>query len=577
MRWIDYARAHGGETVAGLPGAALRRVAEAIDAGREVLEVARQEIGRVDGLPPSVLGRLYELEERRLRWKAAAQEIAARRARDGLPALPEALLREMPTPTALEALDRAARLAPSATAIELREYVAIWDACFQLARRDGELRITAATQDAAALAEFEDLLGRAEAPAVLPAHRWLAARRGERLGVLRLEFRWPTEAMHDRIRAVTLRLSRDEAGRAPEQLCELLVLRDLERALRRHLDEQAEAEALTAAASAYAALFRIPPVKAARLAAVFFGRGPRPVSWVVADGGGAAVESGTDAGVADDWAPSLVARLQEAGIEVLVLPASSPAVERLRDIERAAEGKLPIVRIPTAAMREAKAALTGPDLELPSSQAAALILARRALDPVGMFSAVDPASLGLAEYQHDLDPDRVSRYLRTARGLAELEAQRAVAAKVANKATPVEGVPSARAPMPPAGVSPTEPLVPLPALSLGTVRSIEDLRPGMILQGTITTLTPFGAFVNLGLRQEGLVHVSEMADRRVAQAADVVRPGQQVRVRVINVDRNRNRISLSLRLQDTRGPGPSAGGTRAKAAVLRELDKLFKK
>lgn len=560
-----------------MPGAALRRIAEAIDAGREVLEVAREELGRVDGLPPSVLGRLYELEQRRMRWKAAAQEITARRARDGLPALPDALLREMATPTALEALDRAARLAPSATAIELREYVAIWDACFQLARRDGELRITAATEDAAAVAEFEDLLGRAEAPAALPAHRWLAARRAERLGVVRLEFRWPTEAMHDRIRAVTLKLSRDETNRTPEQLCELLVLRDLEPALRRHLDERSEGEALTAAAGAYAALFRIPPVIATRLGAIFFGRGPRPVSWVVADGGGAALESGTDAGVADDWAAALVARLQAAGIEVLVLPASSPAVDRLRDVERAAEGKLPIVRIPTAAMREAKAALGGPDLELPSSQAAALILARRALDPVGMFSAVDPASLGLAEYQHDLDPERVSRYLRTARGLAELEAQRAAAVKAAGKGTPADGVSPARPPTPPGGVSPTEPLGSRPVLSLSTISSIDDLRPGMILQGTITTLTQFGAFVNLGLRQEGLVHVSEMADHRVAQAADVVRPGQQVRVRVVDVDRSRNRISLSLRLQDTRGPRSPAAGTRAKAAVLRELDKFFKK
>lgn len=577
MRWIDYARAHGGETVAGLPGAALRRVAEAIDAGRDVLDVARQEIERVDGLPPSVLGRLYELEERRLRWQAAAQEIAERRAREGLPALPDALLREVPAPTSLEALDRAARLAPSATAIELREYVAIWEACLQLARRDGELRITAAVEDAAALAEFEELLGRAEAPAVLPAHRWLAARRGERVGALRLAFRWPIDAMLDRIRAVTLKLSRDEAGRTPEQLCELLVLRNLEEALRRHLDERAEGEALAAAASAYAALFRIPPVTATRLGAIFFGRGPRPVSWVVVDGGGAAGESGTDAGVADGWATALVARLQAAGIEVLVLPANSPAVDRLRDVERAAEGKVPTVRIPTAAMREAKAALTGRDLELPSSQAAALILARRALDPVGMFSAVDPASLGLAEYQHDLDPERVGRYLRTARGLAELEAQRAVAAKAAGKGTPVDGVPAARAPTPPGGVPPTEPLGPLLALPLSTIRSIDDLRPGMILQGTVTTLTQFGAFVNLGLRQEGLVHVSEMADHRVAQAADVVRPGQQVRVRVIDVDRNRNRISLSLRLQDTRGARSPAAGTRAKAAVLRELDKLFKK
>ncbi len=576
MRWIDYARAHGGDAVAGLPGAALRRIAEAIDAGRDVMDVARQEVGRVDGLPPSVLTRLYELEDRRLRWKATAQQLVERRVRDGSAALPEALLREMPSPVSLETLDRAARLAPSATAIELREYVAIWDACFQLARRDGELRIAAASEDPAVVSDFEELLGRSEPPAGLPAHRWLAVRRGERVGALRLEFRWPVAAMHDRIRAVALKLGRDEVGRPAEKLCELLVLGHLDDALRRHLDERAEGEALTAAAGAYAALFRIPPVTATRLGAVFFGRGPRPVSWVVVDGGGAAGESGTDAGVAEGWAAALVGRLQAAGIEVLVLPASSPAVDRLREVERAAEGKLPMVRIPTAAMREAKAALAGADLELPSSQAAALVLARRALDPVGMFSAVDPASLGLAEYQHDLDAERVGRYLRNARGLAELEAQRAVAAKAAaqgpaGSGTPVDGV------SPVTGAAAPSLAGALAALPLSTVNSLDDLRPGMILQGTITSVAQFGAFVNLGLRQEGLIHVSEMAEHRVQEAAEVVRPGQSVRVRVIDVDRNRNRISLSLRLHDTRPARSPAAGTRAKAAVLRELDKFFKK
>jgi uncharacterized protein len=110
------------------------------------------------------------------------------------------------------------------------------------------------------------------------------------------------------------------------------------------------------------------------------------------------------------------------------------------------------------------------------------------------------------------------------------------------------------------------------------VSSIEDLRPGMILAGTVTTIASFGAFVNIGLRQEGLVHVSEMADHRVEDATQVVRPGQQVRVRVVDVDRVRNRVSLSLRLQDTRparAPGGSTG--RARAAALRELDKYFKK
>jgi protein Tex len=100
----------------------------------------------------------------------------------------------------------------------------------------------------------------------------------------------------------------------------------------------------------------------------------------------------------------------------------------------------------------------------------------------------------------------------------------------------------------------------------------------MVLNGTVTSVAQFGAFVNIGLRQEGLIHVSEMAEHRVQDAAEVVRPGQQVRVRIVDVDRSRNRISLSLRLSDTRPARPSSGASqRAKSAVLRELDKFFKK
>jgi predicted RNA-binding protein with RPS1 domain len=576
MRWIEFARAHGGDTVGGLPGAALRRVAEAIDAGREILEVAKQEAGRPDGLPPSVLSRCYDLEERRLRWLDASKRVAEVRARDGLPALPEALLREMRSPESLAALDRAARLAPSATAIELREYVSIWEDCLALARRDGTVRLSACTADPEKLAPYEDLVGRSDNPGNLPAHRWLAARRGEKDGCIEIKLEFPREVMLDRVRAVRLKLGRDEAERSPEQLLDGLVLGEVVAAVRRLIGERAEAEALGAAASAYAALFRIPPVVAEKLGAVFFGRGPRPVSWVVADGKGVSLETGTDAGVADGWAVALVERLKAAAVTVLVLPASSPAVERLREVERAAEGKVPLVRIPTAAMREAKAGLVGPDTELPSGQAAALVLARRALDPAGAFSSVDPASLGLAEYQHDLDSARVSAYLLTARGLASLEAERAAAARTA-AAPAVAASGDAGTSAPGLGI-PGAPGLSLAALPPGVVNSIDDLRPGMILNGTVTSVAEFGAFVNIGLRQEGLVHVSEMAEHRVQSASEIVRPGQPVRVRVVDVDRNRNRISLSLRLQDTRPPRPqSGGGPRAKSAALRELDKYFKK
>jgi protein Tex len=75
----------------------------------------------------------------------------------------------------------------------------------------------------------------------------------------------------------------------------------------------------------------------------------------------------------------------------------------------------------------------------------------------------------------------------------------------------------------------------------------EDLSPGMVLPGIVTNVTRFGAFVDVGVHQDGLVHVSQMADRFVRDPAEVVRAGQHVRARVLEVDLERRRISLSLK------------------------------
>lgn len=80
-----------------------------------------------------------------------------------------------------------------------------------------------------------------------------------------------------------------------------------------------------------------------------------------------------------------------------------------------------------------------------------------------------------------------------------------------------------------------------------SVKTIEDLQPGMILPGIVTNVTAFGAFVDIGVHQDGLVHKSQLADRYVENPIEVVRVRQRVRVRVISVDIERKRISLSMR------------------------------
>ena len=82
------------------------------------------------------------------------------------------------------------------------------------------------------------------------------------------------------------------------------------------------------------------------------------------------------------------------------------------------------------------------------------------------------------------------------------------------------------------------------------IRSIEDLKPNMVLPGLITNVTNFGAFVDIGIKQNGLVHISQLADEFVDNPADIVSVYQKVRVKVLTVDLDKGRIQLSMKNQD---------------------------
>ncbi|GAA1347732.1 Tex family protein [Arthrobacter roseus] len=95
------------------------------------------------------------------------------------------------------------------------------------------------------------------------------------------------------------------------------------------------------------------------------------------------------------------------------------------------------------------------------------------------------------------------------------------------------------------------------------VEKISDLRPGMILEGIVSNVATFGAFVDIGVHQDGLVHISAMSNTFVSDPHDVVKSGQVVRVKVLEADPERKRIALTLRLDDE---SPSGGGKAASAS-----------
>jgi uncharacterized protein len=94
------------------------------------------------------------------------------------------------------------------------------------------------------------------------------------------------------------------------------------------------------------------------------------------------------------------------------------------------------------------------------------------------------------------------------------------------------------------------------------VTKIEDVREGMKLEGVVTNVTAFGAFVDIGVHQDGLIHVSELSDNYVTDPASVVKAGDRLAVTVIGIDRARGRISLSAKSKPD-----FAGAGKATAAA----------
>ena len=95
------------------------------------------------------------------------------------------------------------------------------------------------------------------------------------------------------------------------------------------------------------------------------------------------------------------------------------------------------------------------------------------------------------------------------------------------------------------------------------VETIDDLRPGMLLEGVVTNVAAFGAFVDIGVHQDGLVHISAMSNTFIKDPREAAKPGDIVKVKVLEVDKPRKRISLTMRMSDEPGKPQQRGGDRS--------------
>ncbi|MCS4504822.1 RNA-binding transcriptional accessory protein [Arhodomonas aquaeolei] len=524
--------------------------------------------------------------------------------------------------------------------------------------------------------KFSDYFDHREPLHGIPSHRALALFRGRREGVLRLRLAMPDELAEERTGPgrgegmIAERFDIRHAGRAADDWLAGVVrftwrvklLTRLETDLLGSLRENAEAEAIEVFARNLHDLLLAAPA------------GPRAVMGVdpglrtgckvaVVDATGKLVDTATIYPHApqkrwDEALAALDALVRRHGVALVAVGngTASRETERLVTELRQGHGGLASVLVSEAGASVYSASETAarefPDLDV--SLRGAVSIARRLQDPLAELVKIDPKSIGVGQYQHDVSQLALARkldavvedcvnavgvdlntasaaLLARVSGLTTALAERIVEHRDGNGPFPdrksLMAVPrfgaktfeqaagflrirdgdqplDASAVHPEAypvveriltetgggiaelignsellgGLDPAKftderfglPTVtdilaeldkpgrdPRPAFRTATFREgverPEDLEPGMVLEGTVTNVTNFGAFVDVGVHQDGLVHISAMASRFVRDPREVCRPGDVVRVKVIDVDLQRRRIGLSMRLDDEAG------------------------
>ena len=533
--------------------------------------------------------------------------------------------------------------------------------------------------------KFADYFEFAQAPDRMPSHRVLALFRGEKDGILELDL---AEADPSDEAALTAARARYESavarflgvadrGRPADawllQTAQVAwrsrVLSRLTSDLRARLFAAAEDEAVRVFAANLRDVLLAAP--AGNRATLGLDPGLRSgVKVAVVDGTGKVVATDTvyphaPARRWDDALATLVRLARQHAVELVAIgngtasretdKLAAELIKLLPDVDRKPQ-KLVVSEAGASvysASALAAAELPGMDVSLRG----AVSIARRLQDPLAELVKIDPKSIGVGQYQHDVTASKLDRSLDAvvedcvnAVGVDVNTASPALLSRVAgvgpllsenivayrnehgpfNKRTDLKKVPRlgakafeqcagflrisggaepldassvhpeaygvARKVLKAAGAAPASSLDPQkfvddtfglptvrdilaeldkpgrdprPAFAAATfsegIEKIADLLPGMILEGTVTNVAAFGAFVDIGVHQDGLVHVSALANRFVSDPREVVKSGQVVRVKVLEADPERKRISLTLRLDDEPASGGAGSGRSGSA------------
>jgi protein Tex len=526
----------------------------------------------------------------------------------------------------------------------------------ELTRRRGAVRSEAAPGKQAEVSKFQDYYAFSERITTIPSHRVLAIRRGEEEGFLHAGIDAPVDEVLAGLqrRVVAPRRARRQLEEVVRDAYKRLLAPSIAVELRLELKTRADEEAIAIFGGNLEQLLLAPPAGER----VVLGLDPgfrTGVKAAIASRTGAIVETATLFLHQPDGFAAGLRRLVAAHAPELVAigngTASRETETLVRRVVRELDGKRPQVVVVNEAGASVYSASDIARAELPEldvSLRGAASIARRLQDPLAELVKIDPKSIGVGQYQHDVQQTRLKSRLdevvescvnrvgvevntasapllsyvagvgptlarnivaaRDERGgfrsRRELLAVPRLGAKAFEQAAGFLRVRGGAHPLDATAVHPERYALveriardldtPLPELlaneaalagleparyvsddvGLPTLRDImdelrrpgrdpresfeapafredvqqpADLKEGMRLEGVVTNIVAFGAFVDVGVHQDGLVHVSQLADHFVRNPADLVRVGQKVQVTVLSVDLRRNRIALSMK------------------------------
>ncbi len=632
---------------------------------------------------------LTELEDLYLPWRPKRRTRAQVARERGLQPLADILLAQAPTSPTREALGQpyldATKELPDLEAVfagardivaeTVAERAALRAELRTLFAAKGELVVDAARGKSKApeLEKYRDHLGRRERAEQAPSHRVLAAERGEAESLLKVAIELPREAVSARVRTAVVSpraaavLAR-EVELANEDAIDRLLLPSLEAEYRRTLKQRADDGAIAVFARNLTALLLSAPLGGKPVVAIdpglrtgckvvaLDGRGELKAQLTIYPHTGRESEAGVAlAALIKTHAPEAIAvgngtagRESETFVRKLQASGMVPKALRVLSVSEAGASVY-------SASEIARGELPGVDVTLRG----AVSIGRRLQDPLAELVKIDPKSIGVGQYQHDVDQpalaaalDRVVEtvvnrvgvdlntasptLLRHIAGLGPALATAIVAYRASHGAfatrAALREVPrlGARAfeqaagflrihggdePLDASAVHPERyGLVAKMAKQLGVARGqlvgneslaskitvgswvdekegiglptlldivlelkkpgrdpraeftevgfdpqiteLSQVKVGLVLNGIVTNVAAFGAFVDIGVHQDGLIHVSELANRFVKDPAEVVKVGDRVKVKVLLVDELRKRIALSIKALQAAASGP---------------------